>query len=135
MKPPGYNPLRWDCDERGCFNSKKRPKIEQFADCFPGRINFGDVDARVEINGHFLELEWKPAPGPISVGQTRAFIALTRSAPFIVYVVAGDAETMEVEAVAYFWRGKFHAWEEMGLDGLKDRIRKWAAWAQTVSAA
>jgi len=52
----GYNPLRWDCQKRGCFNLKRRPKIEIFAECFPGRINFGDVDGIVEINGNALLL-------------------------------------------------------------------------------
>lgn len=50
----GYNPLRWDCERRGCFNLKRRPKIEVFAECFPGRINFGDVDGIVEIGGNAL---------------------------------------------------------------------------------
>ena len=55
----GYNPLRWDCLRRGCFNLKRRPKIEVFADCFPGRINFGDVDGIVEISGNALLLDGK----------------------------------------------------------------------------
>ena len=41
----GANPLRWDCAKRGCFNEKKRPKIEVFAECFPGRISFGKIIA------------------------------------------------------------------------------------------
>ena len=41
----GFNPLRWDCATRGCFNQKCRPKIELFAGCFPDRMSFGDVDA------------------------------------------------------------------------------------------
>ena len=39
MEANGYNPLRWDCERQGCFNLKRRPKIEVFADCFPGRIS------------------------------------------------------------------------------------------------
>ena len=49
----GYNPMRWDCEKSGCFNVKCRPKIEVFAECFPGRINFGDMDGRVELGGYF----------------------------------------------------------------------------------
>ena len=37
IRADGYNPLRWDCERQGCFNLKRRPKIEVFADCFPGR--------------------------------------------------------------------------------------------------
>jgi hypothetical protein len=47
----GYNPLRLDCAAQGCFNLKRRSNIELFADCFPGRISFGDVDGIVEIGG------------------------------------------------------------------------------------
>jgi hypothetical protein len=47
----GYNPMRWNCEKDGCFNVKCRPKIEQFADCFPGRIAVSDIDGIVEING------------------------------------------------------------------------------------
>lgn len=31
----GANPMRWDCTTQGCFNLKKRPKVEVFADCLP----------------------------------------------------------------------------------------------------
>ena len=55
----GFNPMRWDCDRWGCFNRVCRPKIEKFADCFPGRINFGDLVAIVEVSGNTLVLEWK----------------------------------------------------------------------------
>ena len=44
MAENGYNPLRWDCQKQGCFNKKKRPKIEEFAECLPGKISFGDID-------------------------------------------------------------------------------------------
>ena len=55
----GYNPLRWNCDDRGCYNVKHRPKIEFFAGALPGKIAMTDVDATTEVNGHFLFLEWK----------------------------------------------------------------------------
>ncbi|MAG24660.1 hypothetical protein CMI47_03685 [Candidatus Pacearchaeota archaeon] len=59
MPALGFNPMRWDCQTQGCFNKKCRPKIEVFAECFPRRINFGDVDGSIEINGYELKLEWK----------------------------------------------------------------------------
>ena len=49
--------MRWDCSASGCFNVKRRPKVEQFADALPGRVSFGDVDGIVEINGWFLMIE------------------------------------------------------------------------------
>ena len=58
-KPLGYNPLRWDCGKSGCFNKILRPRIEEFAGCFPGRISLSDIDGIVEVGGFFLLLEWK----------------------------------------------------------------------------
>lgn len=126
----GYNPLRWKCDERGCFNEKKRPKIEQFADCFPGRISFGDVDARVEINGQFLELEWKGQRGPIPSGQKLAFDRLTARGDYTVIVVAGDAESMEVEAIQVLRPGTDPKWRTYDFGQLHSLIVRWAKWAR-----
>lgn len=128
-RPAGYNPLRWNCDERGCFNKKKRPKIEQFADCFPGRISFGDVDARVEINGQFLELEWKGQRGPIPVGQRLTFDRLIARGDYTVFVVAGNAETMEIEAVQILRPDTNPRWRETNFEGLHQLIARWATWA------
>jgi hypothetical protein len=84
MKPDGYNPLRWDCEKQGCFNKKCRPKIEIFADCFPRRINFGDVDGLVEINGKGLLLEWKSVLKDIPTGQKIAYQKLTQGGSLTV---------------------------------------------------
>lgn len=59
MSDNGYNPMQWNCERQGCFNVKKRPKIEMFADCLPRKISFSDIDGIVEINGNLLLLEWK----------------------------------------------------------------------------
>lgn len=125
----GYNPLRWNCDQRGCFNKKKRPKIEEFSDCFPGRISFGDVDARVEINGQFLELEWKGQRGPIPVGQKLTFDRLIKRGDYTVFVIAGDAESMEIEAVQILRPDTNPRWREMDFTRLHKLVARWASWA------
>lgn len=130
-RPSGYNPLRWKCEERGCFNAKKRPKIEEFADCFPGNISFGDVDARVEINGQFLELEWKGERGPIPVGQKLAFDRLTSRGDYTVMIVAGNAETMEVEAVQILRPDTSPKWRRCDFDQLHTLVERWAKFART----
>jgi hypothetical protein len=60
---PGHNPIRWDC-RNGCFNELMRPKIEAFAECFPRNIGMMDIDGTVELNGHFLFLEFKTSGCP-----------------------------------------------------------------------
>lgn len=124
----GYNPMRWSCRRDGCFNEKRRPKIEVFAECFPRRINFGDVDGLVELNGAFCLLEWKGEGGMVRPGQRMSYTQFTRIHRNIVFVVEGDPATMEVKRYSIFWGGRQHPWIAASLDDVRDRIRKWSLW-------
>jgi hypothetical protein len=124
------NPMRWDCGKRGCFNKLKRPKIEQFNDCFPRGINFGDCDGLVEINGHGLILEWKPDAIVFSTGQRLAYTRLTHSGLLTVLCIAGNAETMAVTHLAGFVYGKWRPWITGNLDDAKTKIKAWVSWAE-----
>lgn len=130
----GYNPLRWDCATRGCFNLKRRPKIELFADCFPARMSFGDVDAMIEVAGNALVLEWKSHEGDLPAGQRILFERLTRNSPISVMIVVGDAETMTVEGVAFFFEGArvppegFYAAD---LAVVREHLNTWSTYALT----
>lgn len=132
MTVPGYNPLRWECDTRGCYNIKHRPKIEYFASALPGKIAMTDVDATTEVNGHFLFLEWKSGePRDLPVGQRIYAQRLTALSEKITYVVVcGDAETMEVKAVLPIAKGQMHTWQSCDLEGLHERIRRWSTRAK-----
>jgi len=127
----GFNPMRWNCEADGCFNIKRRPKIEAFAECFPRRINFGDVDGLVELSGCFCLLEWKGDGGSVKAGQRRSYIEFTRTGGNIVFVVNGDAETMAVRDYSIFWNGKQRPAVVGDLDAVKARIKKWVAWVQS----
>jgi len=124
----GENPMRWDCERRGCFNKKKRPKIEQFSECLPGKCAFGDVDGLAEINGHGLFLEWKPAPVDIRTGQRLTYERLTKTSLISVICIAGDAESMVVTHQAKFFRGKFYPWKTASIEDVKKSIRSWVKW-------
>lgn len=125
----GFNPMRWRCDKDGCFNEKRRPKIEAFSDCFPRRINFGDVDGIVELGGRFCLLEWKGEGGTIRTGQRILYQRFTLSmAGNIVFVVNGDAETMAVRSYSLFWRGKAVPEITATIEDVKARIRRWSGW-------
>lgn len=130
----GHNPMRWDCERQGCFNVKKRPKIEQFADCLPGRIAFGDVDAVVEIAGNLLAMEWKDHE-QISTGQRILFERWTRFAPATVLIVKGDAEFMTVSRLSIAWNGVIHQSKRADIEDLRQTIRHWARWAKRHPAA
>ena len=130
----GANPLHWDCAKQGCFNVKKRPKIEQLAECLPRRCKFGDVDGLAEVNGFGLLLEWKTSAIELPTGQRIAYEKLTRNGVLAVLVVAGNAETMEAHASGRYFRGRWSGWTEGDLDDVKTAIRKWVKWAETSHA-
>ncbi len=135
----GFNPMRWNCHKGGrgenCFNRKCRPKIEVFAECFPGLVNFGDMDGRVELDGYYCELEWKGEGGKLNIGQIRTFNAVTSVRGNIVYVVEGDAETMKVVRYCRFWQGKQRRWQTGNLEALKADIKRWVAWVNPIRNA
>tara|TARA_R100000963_G_C4629113_1_gene94629 strand:- start:14 stop:433 length:420 start_codon:yes stop_codon:yes gene_type:complete len=117
--------MRWDCETQGCFNKKLRPKIEEFRDCFPGKISFGDVDGIVERNGAFLMLEWKGEGGAVTRGQEIMYERFSKIKNSAVIVVEGDAETMEVTAYQIFWEGNLRPKVDSDLAGLKTKIEQW----------
>jgi hypothetical protein len=128
--PNGYNPMNHKCAEKGCFNELYRPKIEVFAECLPGRIGFGDVDAEVEIRGYGLKLEWKSHAGSLPKGQDIMFKNKTYYGIDTVICVHGDAKTMAVYEIGFYWLGAWTGWQPSSLDELKDIIKSWASWAQ-----
>jgi hypothetical protein len=128
MADNGYNPMHWNCEKQGCFNKKKRPKIEMFAECLPGRIAFSDIDAAVEVEGNFLFLEFKDHDN-IPKGQRIFFSRLTRLAPATVLVIEADVETMFVSGMIRIFDGKINPQIFINLDDLKQEIKDWSQWA------
>lgn len=123
----GYNPMRWHCEDRGCWKVMCSPKIEYFAHALPRNLAFSDIDGSAEVNGHFLFLEWKSHGGEIPTGQRIYFERLTKLSDHITAVVVdGDPETMEVRQFRSFFQGKLSEWKECDLEDLFERIRRWA---------
>jgi hypothetical protein len=126
----GANPIRWDCGTRGCFNRLRRPKIEHFATCFPGRIAMSDIDATVEVNSHFVFLEMKSHQGDIPLGQRLYFERLTRLSPRIVaLILCGDAETMRCEAMRWIYEGRLSDWQPASFADVAAQLRAFSTWA------
>jgi hypothetical protein len=125
----GFNPLRWDCAKRGCFNLKRRPKIELFADCFPGRMSFGDVDGIVEVAGNALLLEWKSELRALPRGQRILYERVTQTGACSVVIVIGDAETMAVESMSRIYAGHQSPYEPADLVLVKQELAAWSDWA------
>lgn len=125
----GYNPMRWDCQKRGCFNQKRRPKIEIFHDLFPGKINFGDVDGIVEINAKALLLEWKCDDIDLPRGQQIMYRRLTKNGDLTVIVLCGSAETMDVQYMGYFFEGQYSPAERASIEQAREWISSWVDYA------
>lgn len=122
--------LRWDCNKQGCFNEKCRLKFEVFSDCFPGRINFSDVDGIVEINGKALMLEWKMYFGNIPKGQEIMYKRLSAHGFITVLCIVGNAETMECTQYSLFHNGKYYELRKGNINKIKQVIKKWVSWAK-----
>ena len=136
MNGAGFNPMRWDCNKGGpgvnCFNKKRRPKIEVFSKCFPGKISLGDIDGIVEINWRGLLLEWKTDTNKPTTGQRIMYERLTSQGLLTVVFVVGNAETMEVSHVGTFFLGKQSALEKASLQDVELRMQRWCCWAQSL---
>lgn len=125
---PGYNPILWDCEQQGCWNVKCRPNIEYFKGALPRKIAMTDLDGTVEVNGHFLFLEWKSYVGEIPTGQRIYFQRLTSlSEKITAVVVAGNSETMQVDAIRVIHNGRLADWKDCDLEGLFERIERWSS--------
>lgn len=136
MPVPGFNPIRWDCEQQGCFNKLCRPKLEIFAECFPGKMAMSDIDGIVEIGGRYLMLEWKNEwdGKVIHVDTARRIMyeRVTADGDFVVYVVAGNAQTMEVWASSKFEHGKRQPTVQESLCSLKVKFMAWAHMVRSV---
>lgn len=124
----GRNPMRWECSRQGCFNRVKRPKIEWFADCLPGRIAFSDIDAITEVCGNLLILEFKEHKG-LSTGQRVLFERVTRMCPATVLIVEADAQSMTVQSISVVSKGVISPPEPADLNDLRNRIQGWTEMA------
>ena len=119
--------MRWDCspDKDGCYRRLGQPDLTVLDECFPGRIAMTDVDGVVEINGHFLFIEWKRR-GDVPAGQRIMFERLTRHPEFTILVVLGDPATMVVERYDVFRGGRRRGWRACDLSELERHVRAWA---------
>jgi len=125
--PDNYNPIYHNCETGGCWNKKYRPNIEYFYHALPRKITMSDIDATVEVNGHFLFMEWKSFKGALPVGQRIYFQRLTEMSDRVtVVIVHGDCENMKVDHIMRVHHGKFSDWEPCSLIDLFERVAAWA---------
>jgi hypothetical protein len=132
MSEGGYNKMAWDCEDgKNCFNLKMRPKFHHFADCFPGKGNFTDVDGIIEMRGKVLMLEWKRRANDIPLAQEIMFRRLAKFYGFKVVCVAGDAELMTVTDHRIISPYEVQEeWQPSTFPRVWDIFHGWAQWAE-----
>ena len=118
--------MRWNCDKDGCWKDKNQVKLGVFDECFPGLIGFSDLDSIVEIDGHFLLMEWKYGDSELPEGQWIMFRNMTLNERWTVVLVNGNAESMEVSSVRVIAKGRMGSLEESSIGNLKLRCNEWA---------
>jgi hypothetical protein len=91
--------LRHHCQRDGCYKDRL-PDWGILDGCFPRGIRPSDIDGCVEINGHFLMLEWKPRNGFLTRGQLLMFQGITagttRGQVVVIYGDPGVPAEIEV---------------------------------------
>ncbi len=120
--------------QTGCYKEKFLPDWGILDGCFPRNIKPSDIDGVIEINGHVLFLEWKPKDKPLSNGQRRMFLTMTRDAPKQqVFIVYGDKDVpFEIELIQHGER-KFRQPCDLGL--LRWLCAQWGIVADGAQAA
>ena len=127
QRTDGYNPMRHDCDKNGCWNKLYRPRIEFFAEVLPRNIGMTDIDATVEVGGHFLIMEWKSHDAKLQTGQKIYFERLTAlSEKITVVVVSCENHPEDITSCQVIKGGKLHHIEQCDFDGLQRRVKNWA---------
>ena len=126
--PDNYNPIRHNCEEKGCWNKQYRPNIEWFYHALPRKLTMSDIDAVAEVNGHVLFMEWKSHLGPLPTGQRILAKRLTELSTKVTYVVVqhGRGNPMDVENIMVVHNGKFSDWQPCDMEELHERVKRWS---------
>lgn len=129
-RAPANTNIKWDCPSDGCYRDHL-PDWTPFNDCFPRTgIRISDIDGMVEIGGHFLFLEWKPARVPVPEGQLNALARLS-VLPRVTVLILWGTDTLHPEQWQVIHQGELHPAHPVDHDTLHAFI---AAWATTADA-
>lgn len=104
-----------------------RRRTERFDHCFKRGITLGDIDSFVEVNSHFLFLEWKVDDQSIQRGQWVALLRLSRQPRTSVWILW----TTEDGFITHGQRLGVHGTRvPTNENAVADRIRSWCASAE-----
>ena len=98
------------------------------ADSLPAEAACTNVDGFTVVGDNLLILQWKDGQD-LSASERALFERITAQCPATVMIVEGDAEAMTAESFRIARRGKIGPCEPADLEGVRNAIRKWSAWA------
>lgn len=118
------------------FLISKRPQVyDWLKGVFPRGIVPTDIDGEVEINGHFLRLEFKDESalrnGAVAKGQLIALKRLTNTKFFTVFMIGTDIQGEPTCAQIFMPGGDIRPLEETTKADLVTKFKKWAEWAES----
>lgn len=118
--------FRYNCADRGvCYNATLPDLSDLFDRAFPRGISPTDVDAMVEVNDHFLFLEFKKQGVDVPNGQRYALRLLsTRERVTVVIAENAEDDGFRVRSAV---AGDWSTWSECTRAELHDRLVAWAA--------
>ena len=131
-----------ECDKAGLRNPaefliSKMPQVYSWLKgAFPRGILPTDVDGEVEINGHFLRLEFKYdqaiRDGAIPKGQSMLFKALQRTKYFSILLIGIDGETGKPTCCQVYYPGHSNPepLKDVDQEGIFNMCARWAKYAE-----
>jgi hypothetical protein len=137
-------PWHHQCNRDGCYRDQhvldfNRPGSDgrSMNDLMPRNIGFADIDATVEYNHQFLEMEWKTSRDAFNKAKghnyycTRKTSGHRRAAALRLtyFQVVGDIRSMSVSEFRIIYPGgKDGGWTEGTWEDLAGKIEAWHAY-------
>lgn len=117
------------------FLISKRPQVyDWLKGVFPRGILPTDIDGEVEINGHFLRLEFKHESalrnGFVPKGQIRAFQRLQETGKFTIVIIGHNDVGDPTCRTIYFDNGKRPPLGDCDKESLRTWFRKWSEYVE-----
>lgn len=117
------------------FLIAKMPQVYSWLKgAFPRGILPTDIDGEVEINGHFLRIEFKHESairnGRVPKGQHKALKALISTGKFTVLLVGTSDKGIPSCFETWYPNGKVESLKDCGPDDIWNLCNRWSAYAE-----
>lgn len=117
------------------FLISKMPQVYNYLKgCFPRGILPTDIDGEVEINGHFLRLEFKHETalrnGRVPNGQMKALRGLIDTKRFTVMLIGTDDKSQPTCAQIWYEDGKIISKENCDVEWFRSKCSGWSKYAE-----